>query len=351
MFSIYQNVDSRSEAVRVGLYHRITVGCAIAACFYSPTPAHAQPYCDDVAALNDEFGDAASLTEWTNETVVGEWPPQEVVLDINTTVSGVLYVEPEVSTWFQDYRGVLLYKEVAGNFSVTTRVQAMGLSSDVPTSTFSLAGVMIRAPRHESPGSWSAFQENWLFITTGAGDSPGIPQIETKNTVNSISALELTPGVVGWAELRIDRTGDLYRLYRRFKGEDWVQARTIVRDDLPATVQVGLIAYTDWSTVSGYPGTAESFNEVLVPSPPGSRDLIAEFDYVRFSRPIDGVVYDPTDYDHSSTIDLDDWRFLEQCLGGPGAEYADACCERADRDGDHDVDVADVVALLLAFGG
>ncbi len=347
--SFRKPVASSAPCVR-GLASRTVLCGTIAMTVCTVTPAPAQPFCDDVAALNDEFDDTTTLTAWTNETVVDDWPSQISILDVDTTAPGALYVEPEVSTWFQDYRGVYLYKEVTGSFSVTSRVQAAGLSSDVPTSNFSLAGIMIRTPRHEAPGEWTPLQENWLFITTGTGNSPGTAQIETKNTVDGISVLKLTPGAIGWVDLRIDRTGDTYELYRRFEGEDWELARTIVRDDLPETVQVGMIAYTDWSSVSGYPGGAEEFNQVLVTSPPGNRDLIAQFDYVRFSRPTEGVEYAPTDYDHNGSIDLDDWSYLEQCLTGPGAAYTDPCCERADSDGDGDADLVDATALLLAFG-
>jgi hypothetical protein len=47
----------------------------------------------------------------------------------------VVYIEPYTSTWFDDYRGVFLYKEITGDYIVSTRVRATGKGSATPTST------------------------------------------------------------------------------------------------------------------------------------------------------------------------------------------------------------------------
>lgn len=238
-----------------------------------------------LSALSDEFDDPSTIANWQRHYAADGWQDQAVVADIDQTSPGDLYIEPEVSTWYQDYRGVYFFKEVTGDFVVTTRVNVTGLTTPVPTRSFSLAGLMVRRPRDVDPSSWTPGGENWLFITTGAGNPPGSPQIETKDTIDSHSELILTPSVTGWVRLRIERRGSTFNLYRRFPGEPWVLQRVIERDDMPDTLQVGLHAYTDWGDVSGYPGGAYEFNSTIVPSPPGHRDLVARFDWIRFQRP------------------------------------------------------------------
>lgn len=296
---------------------------------------------DELTSLSDEFVSASSLDAWLVETVVDGWPEQAALLQIDEA-AGALTLEPETSGWFEDYRGVLRYKLVSGDFRVETRLRATGLAAAVPSRAFSLAGIMARVPRHESePADWQPGQENWLFITAGTADAPGAPQFETKNTVDSTSALITHPGQQGWLELRIQRRGPRFDLSRRLPGEDWNTLRTLVRDDFPETIQVGLLAYTDWPTVSTF-ADAESFNEALVPSPPGQRDLRAEFDYVRFSDPRCWEA----DLDSDGVVALGD---LARLLGGFGTASGAEPSE-GDVDGDGDVDLGDLALLLAQFG-
>lgn len=296
---------------------------------------------DGVAGLSDEFSDAGTLDSWQVETVVDGWPDQTNSIAIDE-VAGTLTIEPETSGWFEDYRGVLRYKLVTGDFRVETRIRVTGLATAVPTRAFSLAGVMVRAPRHETaPEDWMPGQENWLFITAGTANSPGTAQIETKDTIDSDSELWVHPSVADWVELRIERRGLRFELSRRLPGGDWETIRTIDRDSFPDTVQVGVLAYSDWPTVSTFPN-AEAFNEVLVPSPPGHRDLRAEYDYIRFSDP---GCWD-ADLDDDGAVTLADLAVVLSNFGVPsGASAADG-----DLDGDGDVDLADLARVLAQFG-
>ena len=62
----------------------IAVALVLAGSVSVSSSARAQSVCDDVAALNDEFDNADTLIDWTNETVVDEWPLQVAVLDIDS---------------------------------------------------------------------------------------------------------------------------------------------------------------------------------------------------------------------------------------------------------------------------
>ena len=67
---------------------------------------------DDLTGLSDEFDDATSLSDWTRHHAVAGLPDQAAVIDIDGTSAGQLYVEPEVTSWFRDYRGIFLFKVV-----------------------------------------------------------------------------------------------------------------------------------------------------------------------------------------------------------------------------------------------
>ena len=249
-----------------------------------PTPTAAPK--DDLAALSDEFDNAQSLPNWRNLATVEGFPNQIEKADVNTTSPGQLFVMPYTSTWFEDYRGVYLYKAVTGDFDVTTRIQATGKQGPIPDRTFSLTGLMARAPRNITLDTWTPGHENWVFITTGYGDNDprrsGKQQIETKTTVNSHSVLELVPVKTGWVDLRVVRVGPTFLMLYRPDGGAWTLSKRYTRTDLPATLQVGLNAYTNWE---GIEDEAPVFNRTLVTKPRSAPDLLVHSDYIRFHRP------------------------------------------------------------------
>ena len=256
----------------------------------APVPAStpSTPTSDDLSALSDEFNGASSLAPWQNLSIVEGWPSQIQKMDVNVTSPGALYLVPYTSTWFEEYHGVFLYKEVTGDFIVTTRIRANGKHSAVPTSAYSLSGIMARAPRDGlTPGTWTPGHENWVFITTGVGHAAdGAPQIETKTTVNSASDLRLIPSSTDWLDLRVVRVGQTFVMLYRLPGESWTLSRCFNRPDLPQRLQVGLNAYTDWDRInSQYFNNEVAFNRTLLTGPDTHPDLIVRDDYIRFGRP------------------------------------------------------------------
>ena len=241
------------------------------------------PPSDDIASFSDEFDDASSLASWRDHSTVEGWPSQVDQLDVDTTTPGALHLVPLTSAWFADFRGVFLFKEITGDFIVTTRIKATGKQSDVPTRDYSFAGLMVRAPRDVTMETWQPNAENWLFITTGYGErAQGKPQLEVKTTRNSASELRLLPSRTGWVELRVVRVGSRFVTLSRFEGEEWTIRARYQRADLPETVQVGLNAYTDWQAVHI---DAAEFNRTLLKGGDTNPDLIVSSDYVRFRRP------------------------------------------------------------------
>ncbi len=220
----------------------------------------------DLAALSDDFEDAATLEDWTllNEQL-GLAPPHEL-LDIDTTVPGKLTIVPLVSSWYQDDMATFLYKQVTGDFLVEVDAAAFqkGTESAPPTELFNSAGLLIRDPAS------TLADQHWLMYNIGRQEQ--FIGVEGKATVSSQSELVLIPTDGAHAgRLRLCRIGDAVRMLRRLPGDAaWTQTHTypdtfVQTPDhtFPETVQVGFID-----------------NAYLVAG------VRAEFEYIKFSRPV-----------------------------------------------------------------
>lgn len=260
----------------------------------------------DLTGLNDEFNDFSTIDQWQLVTEVEGWGAQHfATFDIDQTTPGALTIAPHTSTWFQDYQGDLAFKEVTGDFIVTTHVAItdrddVGGSDedDIPNdSTFSLGGVMLRTPRDitDAPNEWTAGGNNFVFLSIGHGYD-GSMTLESKNTIDSDSDLELIPVNASTAELRVERIGDSVTTMYRMEGDvDWQVAANFDRPDMPDTLQVGLVGYTNYEKTSTFQPVFAN-NNTLIDTPenaanssnPGvayDPDLQASFDYIRFERP------------------------------------------------------------------
>jgi len=257
------------------------VACA-AASAPAQAPHPAAPTGDDLAGLSDEFATAASLARWRQFDEAEGWPSMVKRMTVDEA-SGELRLEPYTSGWYEDFHAPFLFREVTGDFVVTARLRADGLDGGVPTVPWSLAGLMVRAPRDVTPATWRPGGEGWLFLTTGVADAPGQPVFETKTTVASRSTLRLQPARAGWVELRIVRRGPAFELLTRYDGEEWVTRERFDRPDLPATVQVGINAYTDWYSAGALRADPLRFDTTVIRD--GTPGLLLRVDWVRFARP------------------------------------------------------------------
>jgi hypothetical protein len=235
---------------------------------------------DDLKSLSTRFGSAAALNGWTEHTVPGftrKWAEPQVT-------GGALVLTPTSGGWFEDMQAGHLYREVEGNFIVTTRVRVDGTKGPIPTRSFSLAGLFVRAPRPGlSAANWQPKQENWLFFSTGTAWPAGQRHFEIKTTFNSLSTLKISEAPAGWVQLRIARQGELFTLlYRAEKSGRWTVLDQFIRPDLPAKLNVGITAYADWdSAASIYP----DFVKYNTSAPAMNADLVARFERVDFRRP------------------------------------------------------------------
>ena len=246
--------------------------------------AAAQPAAsnDDLQGLSDEFGDEKSLANWKQFHEAEGWRSMIKSIDVNKTTAGSLTLEPSVAGWFEEYQGAYIFKEVTGNFFVSARVKTRGRETEMPTMLWSLAGLMVRAPRPDSTkDKWQPRGENWLFFTTGVADPVTQPVFESKTTGNSKSNLKLRPAKTGWVELGIARVRSAFILVYRFDGETkWTVHERFHRRDLPRTLQVGINAYS-----GGYTHEEQDpFKFNTMQSKNGKADLVLNVDYMRFRR-------------------------------------------------------------------
>jgi hypothetical protein len=246
---------------------------------------------DDLAPLNTRFDQPSALEGWSRLTVPGwveKWNRAEIQ-------SGRLLIQPGSGGWFEDMMGGHLYRPVTGDFVVTTRLRVRGTTTPLPRSSFSLAGLLVRAPREFNAGNWQPNQENWLFFSLGTAADPealpaairvkDTPQFEIKSTYRSRSTLKISDAPSNHLDLRIVRDGSIFTLLYRSTEPDakWTVRDQFIRSDLPGTLWVGLTAYSDWDSAAPlYP----DYLRINRDGPPTSAaDLFAEFESVSFRRP------------------------------------------------------------------
>jgi len=239
---------------------------------------------DDLAALSDEFDSADTMRLWLSINNVERSSAEQLAhADIGETRPGWMTLVPHAVVWYQDWRGPLVFKRVSGDYMVTTHLYVTGRDGrSAPRSQFSLGGILSRAPRQVTPQTWRAGQENYLFLSLGATQSPGQYTWEVKTTVNSNSQLNIEPAAGNEGYIRVVRVGSSFIMLRRDGEDPWRVHRRYRRDDLPADLQVGMTCYTDWPFASRTPPAQHNFMALSG----GSPDLIAQYDFVRYARPV-----------------------------------------------------------------
>lgn len=214
-----------------------------------------------IGPLTDSFSDefsASTIGDWQLRHVVEGSVAQYTVLDINASTAGALTIVPtQTPGWFDAGDGPLVFKELAGNFAVHTRVTADSVSTpgQAPASDFNSAGLMARN------ASGASGPENYVMVNVGRQDNrvAGGVGSETKSTVNSVSTLFINGGSNAGSLILCRVGNDLHTFRWLTSDSDWVPLRTETRADLPSTLQVGMVA-----------------NAFAAPA-----DLRAEFEFIR----------------------------------------------------------------------
>lgn len=298
---------------------------------------------DDLTALSDDFEDAVTQSNWQRLYQTEGWAGDQLqTWDVNGTQSGRMVMIPHTTVWYQDYRGPMVYKEITGDFVITTEVHItdrddVGDSDldDVPNgSQYSLGGLMIRTPRditdpavdwspgsHQNDGTNNG--ENYIFLSLGWGNAGSQFQMETKTTRNSNSSLVLqSMGNNAVIQLQIARIGDsAYTLYQ-IPGQDWVLNSRYHRPDLPETLQVGMVTYTDWTKANDYTPFYQNNNTLQpggydpTPAEAFQPDLVAGYEFVHFDRPEIPIALQGLDL-RTQASDQEILSFLGENVNGP----------------------------------
>lgn len=244
-----------------------------------PANGQASTAANDLAALSDEFADTGSLASWKRVTQVEG--AQVSPLQTFRVEGGRLQLVPVTCTWYKDFRAEMVFKEVEGDFILTTLARCTSRSgSGAPRTAFSLGGLMVRTPRTDTGRNWRPGRENYVFLSLGAADQPGRFQFEVKTTINSDSQLQTSPADGPEAQIRIARLGTHMVMLRK-TSSGWIVHKRYDRSDMPKKVQAGVTVYTN------YYGT-QGMDVVTHNSRFGSAqgaDLVATFDYIRYTRP------------------------------------------------------------------
>ena len=232
--------------------------------------------------LSDEFsGD--NLSSWRRAYQDEGWGFDQLEeFAVGSRRSGWLTMIPYASSWYQDYRGIHVFKRVEGDFIATTRISVRNRAGNgAPGALYSLAGIFVREPRNITPDTWVAGEENYVFLSLGAADQAGTYQTEVKTTVNSNSQLEIGPANNGDATIRVVRIGAHMIMMIRPDGGSWRVHKRYDRPNFSSTLNVGLTAYTDWPSAERIGVDLHNRNRIT----DGNPDLRVDIDYFHFARP------------------------------------------------------------------
>lgn len=234
---------------------------------------------DELRSLSTRFDRPESLQDWQEWQVEG-WVPKWAPL----VEDGRLVLQPRSSGWFEDNQAGHLYREVTGDFIVTTRIRVEGTQTPIPQRSFSLAGLFIRDPQTFTKASWTPKNENWVFFSVGTAFPAGSSQFEIKSTTNSLSTLKISEAPEGWIQLRVARSGELFTLlYQEEDSDQWQVLDQFIRPDLPETLNVGLTAYADWDSMAPDYPNYQKYNEQGASTQ--NADMVAYVESIDFRRP------------------------------------------------------------------
>lgn len=262
-----------------------------------------------IQLLDDEFNDSETLQNWNNINIAEGWNISQLeTYNIDDSTEGQFFIKPITESWFGEYRGAYLFKFVQGDFILTTEIKVTARDGvSLPSSSFSLAGIMVRTPLHypnQDPAiDWQPGQQNYIFMSIGQATGPGF-DFEIKNTCNSNSCLDIVPINFNTAKIRMVRKGNEIVVLSQLPGGNWEVRNRYNRLGLqcgsqmnncnapfPDTLQIGLVAYTDWPKVSSYNPAFHNSNTLHpdslggsdpTPGVPFNPDIIGNFDFFRF---------------------------------------------------------------------
>ena len=188
-----------------------------------------------------------------------EWLKSYLV-DYRFDQSGLTMMVQQEAVWWRNNSATGLFHLVDGDidFQVSVKTRKESDNSSYPDNGYQFGGIILRNP--SSNAIFSA--ENYVFNVIGYRGSR--LQVETKSTENGYSKVVAKDWLSGDAELKITRHGSRIGMYaRELDSPVWIEIDSLIRDDLPDTLELGLIVY---STSVGQQGTdiAINFKNLMV---------------------------------------------------------------------------------------
>jgi hypothetical protein len=244
------------------------------------------------SALSDEFNAPCDLYKWQNIDSVEGWYADHLEQhNVSVAYEGELMMMPYTSSWFEDYRGVLLFKELEGDFVFTSRITVTNRAglAVLPNTVFSLAGLMVRAPKTLTNGAtgWQPDEENYVFLSIGRASGNTQFQFEVKTTQDGNSVLNISNIGVNQIYIRMIRINNAILALYSLDNINWAVHRRYDRSDLPNLVQLGFVTYTDWPNVNSYVPIVQNsniLNDDFDANVNWSPDLIGRFGFARFEN-------------------------------------------------------------------
>jgi hypothetical protein len=188
-----------------------------------------------LSSLSDEFEGASLAPAWS------VLHPELASVSVS---GGSLRIRPLVTSpsqfWFHDGEGVLVHQTISGDFDVRTRALAHALgSASPPPLQYRLGGITVRNPLDTASGT-----HDFVHLAVGAGDFAHGYAVETKTTVDSQSVFAFTSVPHEPIDLRIVRSGSAFTLsWKLAAATTWTTAAVFQQPQMPASVDVGLMAY------------------------------------------------------------------------------------------------------------
>jgi hypothetical protein len=141
------------------------------------------------------------------------------------------------SRWKDNEQGPFLWRTQSGDFEMYTRLRITKAkdTAAVADAGFQAGGLMLRA-EGEGP-------ENYILFGLGCMGNPQLKLI-SQNTIKGNSAIHVTRVEQNDIPLRLRRQGNRIALhYYASEKKQWVVLREIRRDDLPASLQIGIAGF------------------------------------------------------------------------------------------------------------
>lgn len=225
------------------------------------------PYVDPLSALDDSF---------QGNTLNPKWLLYKPDATPGITVGGGFCRAPIVeggtppvpstsdSFWFNANNGILLYQLCPGNFDARVYAEArdVGDSGPCTTSDFKIVGLAAHDPANPP--------FNYVHVGLGSNNTAGL-QAENKSTENSVSVFNYLPNASGTAWIRLLRIGQIFTtMFGPTVDGPWtvlaVVDRSVALPQLPATIRLGLMTYSNDTSPGG--GVLGRFNNFTVRTPP-----------------------------------------------------------------------------------